>query len=889
MSSPDQYTILNQLTDGILIIDQDYTILFANQPFHEFCGTSDEKVKGQKCHAILHHSPFPCTNNEVPDQQCVHRQVFATGLPLTVSHAHTLDDGSIRFLQISASPLQDTNGNIDRILTIIKDITKEKALQDTFNTALIEHKTMLNNAPYYLSYVDSEMRIIKVNASMEKLIGRKSAEIKGQYCYEVWGQYAHDSSKTGREKICDTCRVQYTVTDGRKYCYERQVGDTYVEVTTSPVKDKKGNIIGALECGVDISRRKKMELALQRNEARYATLFNDSPNIMLLIDPRTTSILDANPAACSFYGYDREEWPGMTISDINMFSPEQIQDRIHQIQTKGYDTFQLQHRMKSGEIRDVEIHSGALIINDRQAICATVTDITERLRTEKAIAASKEEWEKTFDAISDIVTIQDMDMRIVRANKAAHHFFQAEPGELKGKHCYELFRGVSIPCPDCPLSATIKNCGNHSGIIIHEKFGKIFQVSSAVIHDETGGLRYLVHIARDITEQKKMEENFYQAQKMEAIGTLAGGIAHDFNNILAAILGFSELAKQNMPPDATAQADINEVIKAGSRAGRLVQQILDFSRKTEQSLQLLQPHQVINETLQMLRSTLPTTIDIKTDINPACGSIKADPTKIHQIVMNLCTNSCQALINEKGTLRVTLSRQEMTAKDLPDNESLSPGPFVVLSVSDSGQGLDAETAAHIFEPYFTTKERGRGTGLGLAVVHGIVEGYKGFIQVESQPGQGCTFRVYLPSLPEDIASPETSTQQEALPFGSERILIVDDEALLVRISQRILEDFGYTVTGTTDSREALALVRQDPQQFNLIVSDQTMPGLSGSELAKAVLEIVPGMPIIICTGHSAITSAEDAYAMGIKKYLLKPVQGDTLARTVRMVLDEQET
>jgi PAS domain S-box-containing protein len=888
MSPPDQYTILNHLTDGILIIDQDYTILFANQPFHQLCATTAEKIRGEKCHAILHHSPFPCSGNGVPDQQCVHRQVFTTGLPITVSHAHTLDDGSRRFLQISASPLKDRDGNIDRIISVIKDLTQERELEDTLNTALIEHETMLNNFPYYLSYVDLEMRVIKLNASMEELTGWKSGEIKGQYCYEVWGQYAPDSSKTGREKICDACKVQYTIADGRKYCYERQVGDTYVEVTTSPVIDKKGNIIGALECGVDISRRKKMELALQKSEAKYAALFNESPNIMLLLDPRTANILDANPAACSFYGYDRQEWSEMKVSDINVLSPEQIRNRIQQIQSKGHETFQLQHRLKNGELREVQVHSGTLVIDDQQILCSTITDITDRLRIEKAITSSKEEWEKTFDALSDIITIQDRDMRIVRANKAAQQFFQVKAGELNGKHCYELFRGVSIPCPDCPLSETIKNCGNHSGIITHEKSGKIFQISSSPILDGTGGLSYLVHIARDITEQKRMEENFYQAQKIEAVGTLAGGIAHDFNNILAAILGFSELAKKNMPPESTAQADINEVISAGHRATTLVQQILDFSRKTEQSLQPLQPHLIVNEALQMLRATLPTTIDIEVDIDPDCGSIMADPSKMHQIVMNLCTNACHALTNEKGTLRVTLSRQEMTAKELADNVKLSPGPFVVLSVSDTGQGMDQETAAHIFEPYFTTKEKGRGTGLGLALVHGIVEGYKGFIQVESEYGQGCTFRVHIPALAQNIARAEASTQQEALPFGSERILIVDDEPLLVRITQRILENYGYAVTGTTDSREALHKVREDPQQFDLIVSDQTMPNLSGSELAKAVLEIAPSIPIIICTGHSAVTSAEDAYAMGIKRYLFKPVQGDTLARTVRSVLDEQE-
>ena len=888
MSPHDQYTILNHLTDSVLIIDQDYTIVFANQPFCDLCATTSEKIMGKKCYETLHHSPFPCAGSNIPEQQCVHHQVFTTGLPVVVRHPHTLADGAKKFVQISASPLQDEDGTITRMMSVIKDCTQEKELQDALDTIIADHEAILHNVPFCLTYLDAEMRVIKINPPMEQFVGWKSEQVKGRHCYDVWGQYAHAPDKKGKEKICDVCNARYTLVDGQTYSYERKVGDRYVEVTTSPVKDKDGHIIGAVEYGIDITQRKKTEIALQKSEARYATLFNDNPNIMVVSDPGTGTFLDANPAACTFYGYARQEWPGMKISNINQLSQDEILTKMKEVEAKGKDTFHFQHRLKNGEVREVEIHIGAFIIDDRHVLCSTIIDITERLLAEKELTRSKKEWEETFNSLSDIITIQDKDMCIVRANKAAHLFFQAGEEELTGKYCYELFRGLTTPCPDCPLFMTTDNQGYHAaGTITHENLGKIFQISCSPIPDENGVINYLVHIARDITAQKKMEENLFQAQKMDAIGTLAGGIAHDFNNILSAILGYSELAQRTLPPGTAARQDIDQVITAGQRASGLVQQILDFSRKTEQRLRPVRPHLLVQEALQMLRATLPTTIEILADIDPACGTIMADPTKIHQVVMNLCTNAFHAMKDEKGTLRVTLHRQEKTVEDCKKN-GVAPGPYIVLSVSDTGCGMAPETAAHIFEPYFTTKERGRGTGLGLAVVHGIIESYNGFTEVASKPGHGCTFRVSIPALKESSSTPEKPKQQEALPIGTERILVVDDEPLLVHISQRLLEDYGYTVTGVTDSKEALEKVRAEPQQFDLIITDQTMPGLSGSELAKAVLEIAPLMPIILCTGHSEITSAEDALALGIKKYLGKPIHGDELARTVRMVLDERE-
>ena len=411
--------------------------------------------------------------------------------------------------------------------------------------------------------------------------------------------------------------------------------------------------------------------------------------------------------------------------------------------------------------------------------------------------------------------------------------------------------------------------------------------SDGEIGDLAESFDSMVKIIRQREEEKNnLETQLQHAHKMEAVGTLAGGIAHDFNNILSAIIGFAEMAKDDIPADSNAIKDIDQVIKASTRAADLVQHILTFSRMSGHSLEPLEPHLIIKEALKMLRASLPTTIKIQEDIDVNCGKVMADSTNIHQIIVNLCTNSLHAMEKEKGVLSVSLYRKEISDEEIAGEPEVSSGPFMVLEISDTGHGMEQATIEHIFDPYFTTKEVGKGTGLGLSIIHGIIKDYHGFIRVESKLGKGTTFHVYIPALQQETATTGEVKIDTSLPTGTERILVVDDESMIASINKTILERFGYKVTMTTNSLDALEKVRTDPDQFDLIITDQTMPNLTGAELAQRILKIKHNMPIILCTGYSSVLSEEEALAIGMKKYVRKPVDRKTLTKIVRQVLDE---
>ncbi|MGD8266805.1 MAG: response regulator [Desulfobacterales bacterium] len=384
-------------------------------------------------------------------------------------------------------------------------------------------------------------------------------------------------------------------------------------------------------------------------------------------------------------------------------------------------------------------------------------------------------------------------------------------------------------------------------------------------------------------EKKKLEKQLRQAQKMEAVGTLAGGIAHDFNNILSAVIGFTEMVIDDAPPASTLRRNMEQVLQAGMRAKHLVQQILAFSRQSEQELRPIKLKQVIVEACELLRASLPATIGIRTRLRTDAFTL-SDPTQMHQVLMNLGTNAGHAMRERGGTLTIELEEVSDAAAWRRDHPELTAEAYVRLRVGDSGGGIPAAIIDRIFDPFFTTKEITEGTGMGLAVVHGIVKSHKGLITVASRPAKGTTFTILLPQIVPPV--PHRRSSCDDLPTGREHILFVDDEAALVDLSTQLLERLGYRVTACTSSREALAKFKAAPEDIDLVITDMTMPQLTGKELAQEMLHARPTLPIILCTGFSEIITEETAKQAGIKTFILKPIIMKELADAIRRALDQ---
>ena len=639
----------------------------------------------------------------------------------------------------------------------------------------------------------------------------------------------------------------------------------------------------------EAAERKKFEEALKESEERYRSLVDNIDFGVTMIDS-SHNIVMTNVSQARMFKKPVHEFIGKKC-----FREYEKRENIcpHCPGVQAMSTGQTAHTETVG-IRDdgsrffVSINAFPILNEEGhpEGFIEIVEDITERKRAEEALKQSEEKYRQLFETMMDAYASVDMKGNILETNSSFNEMLGYTAKEVQSLTYMDLTPEKWHVFESDIIKKQVEVRG-YSDIYVKEyirKNGTAFPVElrTFLIRDKQGNAAGMWAIVRDISDREKLQAQLLQAQKMESIGILAGGIAHDFNNILGIILGNIELAIDDIPTWNPATINLDEVKTASLRAKDVVRQLLSFARKTKLEKKPINIIPIVKESFKLLRSSIPTSIEIRQNIPKNIDTILADPTQINQIIINLCTNADHAM-PDGGIIAVTLKNVELDKDAAAQHPELKPGRYVKLTVSDEGHGISQEEIDQIFDPYYTTKEIGRGTGMGLAVVHGLVKEHNGLIEVESEIGKGTTFSIFFPVV-EKEAVIETETDDK-LPTGDERILFIDDEPALVNLGERILNSLGYDVTTRTSSIEALELFKAQKDGFDLVITDMTMPKMTGENLSKELMKIRPDIPVILCTGFSARIDEKKALDMDIKAFISKPILKREIAKTIRAVLD----
>ena len=640
------------------------------------------------------------------------------------------------------------------------------------------------------------------------------------------------------------------------------------------------------------------QASLQENEEKYRTILDNIEDGYFEVDLKGNFTF-FNNSVCRILGYSPLEMVGMNnrqyMDEKNAKKVFETFNRVYRTgkPAKGFDWEVIRADGSKGHV-DASVSLITDEAGNRIGFRGIVRDITERKQAEKDLRESEEKYRQLVNyAPAGIYEVDFVKGKLASVNDVMSEYTGYSKDEL-----------LNMSAPDFLTRESQKQMADRIARLIkgekiygsaeykaRAKDGREFWmlVNARYFYDKYGKLKSAMVVAHDITDRKRAEEEksrledrLQQAQKMEAIGTLAGGIAHDFNNILSVIIGYTELILMSGNIDAEVKQNLKEIFNASKHARDMVKQILAFSRQSKQERKPIQVAHIVKEAIKMLRASLPTTILIQQQIEKDTGIIEADPTQIHQVLMNLCTNAAHAMNGKDGVMQISLSNVELDHAALEMAPDLKPGSYLQLSVSDTGHGIAPDAYEKIFDPYFTTKKKEEGTGLGLAVVQGIVKSHNGAVTVESEVGKGTRFHMYLPVIMRKLtAEEEISTP---LPMGHESILFVDDEQPLVEIGKQMLQRLGYTVATRTSSVEALELFKANPDRFDLVITDIVMPNMTGEKLAEKMMDIRSDIPVILCTGYSEKITRKHASNMGIQSFLMKPLVMRDLATTVRQAL-----
>ncbi len=712
-----------------------------------------------------------------------------------------------------------------------------------------------------------EGKILQCNSAMTRFLKRPYNDIIGRSCCEL----LHNSSEP-----VNRCPLVRMYESRRSETKDFEIGDKWLNIKVDPLIDNEENLVGAVHIISDITEQRKASRALQDSENKFRLAFANAQDAIVWIDVDSGIITNCNKSAEELFERGRKELVGQHHTTLY---PEDSAEHYHSLLVQsGKDpnsNIEAEILTVSGEKRTVTIAVSTMEVDRKEIVQGIIRDITD---SKRAIEEIKNLAKFPSEDPNPVLRISE-DCEILYANDAGSPLLKT----------WQIQEDNLLPELWCKRIKEAYESGNSVTYELDCKDSLTFFITLQPI----AGSGYVNAYGLDITKLKKAEKEkmelelqLSQKQKMEAVGTLAGGIAHDFNNILGAMQGYLELSLDDLSEDNVVRDHLEQIMSCVNRAAKLVKQILTFSRKDqeEQEKEPLQISSIVKEVLGMLRSSLPATIKISRKIQAESSMVLADSTQIHQVLVNLCTNASHAMKENGGLLEVSLENVVLESETRVGDEHLKPGQYVKLSVSDSGYGIEKEVMDRIFEPFFTTKKANEGTGLGLSVVHGIIKSHEGAITVSSTRGEGTTFEIFLPEIKSGKVTEDQSSQPETK--DKELILLVDDEEMIINSTSQILERLGFDVVAKASSIDALETFQEEPDKFDLVITDQVMPNMTGTQLSEKLISIRPDIPIILCSVFPEDVCPEDVKRIGIKEFVAKPISMQKINKIIWKVLDK---
>ncbi len=911
LKSEEKYRTLVETTqDLIFIVDRQGLFTFANPRLEALTGLSAQELQG-----------IPFTDILLPEFREAAVDRFKSGIRGKIHAPYEVliknREGKETPVEFLITTLFDRDGRSVGRFGVGRDMTERKkaaddlqASQQKINSQLLFLEALLSAMPIPVFYKDAVFRYLGCNEAYAEYMGISEEELKGKTAYDLWPRELAEMYDLKDRELIQQRGAQ---------TYEFKVVDKNGEIRDvifrkSVFFNEDGSVGGIIGAHFDITERKRAEEALKISEQRLAAFIDFLPDATLAID-KNKRIIIWNRAIEEMTGIPAGEMIGKgdyvyTIPFYGVARP-QLMDLFwepeHEVMAK-YPILKKEGENLVIEVFCPELYKGKgafvwakaspLRDSDGQLIGAIecIRDINERKQAEEMLKQSESNYRSVIENIQDVFYRSDAQGNLIMASPS----FIAMLGydsvdECLGRPIADAF--YYDPEKRTEFLKAIRDKGRVTNyeVVLKRKDGTpvTVETNSHFYFDDEGNTAGVEGIFRDITKRRqdeeirrKLEGQLIQSQKMEAIGTLAGGIAHDFNNILSGIMGYTELYLESVSDRPKVYRGMEEVLKAAGRAKDLVTQILTFSRKTEHEKKPVMLSPIIKEVVKFMRASLPATIEIKQTISVASDLVLANPTQIHQVLMNLCTNAWHAMKNSGGVLSIALKEVIMDEDNLVHHKSLKPGHHLELSVRDTGGGISREHIDKIFDPYFTTKIKGEGTGLGLAVVHGIIREYGGEISVYSESGKGTVFKIYLPLIESKTKSGE-DFKEAIMPGKGETILFIDDEMMMVDLNRELLEALGYKVIAETNPARAIEIFKEDSDAFDLIITDKTMPHLTGFDVAREIKSIRPDIPVILCSGFQEKEDVGKLKALGISRLMIKPISKGVMAKVIRDVLEKE--